>query len=542
VAPVAALTSVALSAAPATGFQLFATAGCGGAPVTSVDLAAGASSQTFWFRGTAAGGVNVTATGAGIPNAATQAETVDPAPPAAVVFTSIPQVLKAGDCSGTARLELRDAFGNVTAEPGSAIALALSAAPASGLELFEDPACAVAVPGAGIEIAAGSAGKDFWFRGTLATSVTLTSAPAGLVGASQLEIIDPAAAAAIAFASAPVTAVAGVCSDPVTAVSHDAYGNVAPVAGPTTVALAAAPASGFELHDAAGCGGAPVGSTIFAAGATTATFRFRGTVAGPVTITASAFATSADQVETVVPAAPDRLVFTSAPQTLTAGNCSAAATVEARDVHGNVAPVAALTSVTLTAVPAAGFAFFDSAGCGGAPVTSVDLAASASSATFWFRDTAAGAVTVTATGAGIPTAASQGETILPAAPDRLVFTTAPQTVTAGSCSAAVTVEALDLHGNVAPVAALTSLTLTAAPATGFAFFDTAGCGGAPVTSVGLAAGASSQTFWFRGTAAGAVTVTATGAGIPTAATQGETILPAAPDRLVFTSAPQTVSA
>ena len=41
------------------------------------------------------------------------------------------------------------------------------------------------------------------------------------------------------------------------------------------------------------------------------------------------------QAETIVPAAPDRLVFTSAPQTVTAGSCSGAATVEAHDVHGN---------------------------------------------------------------------------------------------------------------------------------------------------------------------------------------------------------------
>jgi hypothetical protein len=207
--------------------------------------------------------------------------------------------------------------------------------------------------------------------------------------------------------------------------------------------------------------------------------------------------------------------------------------VQAFDVHGNVAPVAALTSVALSASPAAGFAFFGAAGCGGAPVASVSLAAGASSTTFWFRGTAAGSVTVTASGAGIPTAATQGETLTPAAPDRLVFTTSAQTVTAGSCSALATVEARDAFGNVAPVAALTSVALSASPAAGFAFFGAAGCGGAPVASASIAAGASSATFWFRGTAAGGPTVTATGAGIPTAATQPETVTPGTPDHFVF---------
>ena len=544
VAPVSALTAVALAAAPATGFQFFGTAGCGGPALTSVNLAAGTSSQTFWFRGTAAGGVTVTATGAGLPTPATQAETVDPAAPAAVVFTSPPQTVTAGSCSAAARIELRDAFGNVTADPGAPIALALAAAPVAGFELFEDPACAVAVAGAAIAIPAGSAGKDFWFKGTLAATVTLTSAPASLAAASQLETIGPAAPDRLVFTTGTQTVTAGACSAAATVQSRDVHGNVAPVAALTSVALAAAPGAGFQFFDTAGCGGPPVTSVGIAVGASSQTFWFRGTAAGGVTVTATGagIPTAASQGETIPPAAPDRLVFASPPQTLVAGICSAAASLETRDLYGNVAPAAALTSVALAAAPAAGFQFFDTAGCGGAPVASIALAAGASSQTFWFRGTAAGTVTVTATGAGIPTAATQAETIQPAAPDRLVFTSSSQTVTAGTCSAALAVEARDVHGNVAPVAALTSIALAAAPATGFQFFDTAGCGGAPVTSVSLAAGASSQTFWFSGTAAGAVTVTATGAGIPTPATQADTVKAAAPDRLVYTSAPQVLAA
>ncbi len=542
VARVAGPTAVSLSAAPPAGFQLFDAGGCGGAPLTSVSIPAGGSSAGFRFRGTAAGAVVVTASGAGIPGAATQLELVDPAAPAAVAFTSDPQVLKAGSCSATARIELRDAFGNATADPGAAIGLALAAAPGAGLELFEDPGCAVSVPGAGIAIASGSAGKDFWFRGTLATTVTLASSPAGLVGASQVEIVDPAAATRIAYASAPATAVAGACSGAVAVVAQDEFGNVAPVAGATTVALSAAPAAGFELHPASGCGGAPVGSTVIAAGGTTGAFRFRGTVARAVTVTASAFGTSADQAETILPAAPDRLVFTSAPQSVTAGACSAPATLEARDAYGNIAPVAALTSVALSGAPAAGFELFDAAGCGGAPVASLGVAAGGSGTTFWFRGTASGPVTVTAAGAGIPTPATQIEDVNPAAPDRLVFTTAAQTVTAGLCSGLVTVESRDAYGNVAPVGAATAVTLSAAPASGFELFDAAGCGVTPIASVGLGAGASTASFRFRGTVSGSVTVTASATGIPTAATQAETLVPAAPERLVFTTPAQTVTA
>ena len=47
-------------------------------------------------------------------------------------------------------------------------------------------------------------------------------------------------------------------------------------------------------------------------------------------------------------------------------------------------------------------------------------------------------------------------------------------------SGAVTLEARDAFGNVAPLAADTAVTLAAAPASGLAFHAGAGCGGAPV--------------------------------------------------------------
>ncbi|HSN91331.1 MAG TPA: hypothetical protein VLS93_08880, partial [Anaeromyxobacteraceae bacterium] len=468
--------------------------------------------------------VTVTASVAGWPAVSVSA-TVTPAAPAAVVFTTLAQAVEAGACSDVVRVELRDAFGNPTADPGSATPLALLAAPPDGFELFEDPACAVAVPGASIEIAAGAGGKDFWFRGTVAGGVTVTSSPAGLAPASQDENVDPADAARIVFLSAPLTAVAGVCSDLATVVSLDLYGNVAPVAGATTVALGAAPAGGFELHGAGGCGGAPVASTTIAAGTATGTFRFRGTVAGAVTITATAFATSDDQEETILPAAPDRLVFVTPARTVVAGTCSEVATVEARDPYDNVAPVASDTAVALAAAPPNGLTFYGAAGCAGLPVASVTIPAGSSQASFWLEGGRAGPVTVTATGDGIALAATQIETVQAGAPDRLGFTTAPQTLTAGACSGPATVALQDAGGNTAPVAADTPVSLVASPGAGFAFYAGAGCVGLPVASIVIPTGSSGATFSFRGNAVGNVTVTATGAGIPGAADQVEVIQP-----------------
>jgi hypothetical protein len=455
-------TSVDLSG-PAD-FQYFTDPGCTVPAGTSLALPAGTAVVAFWFEATVvATPATVTATVAGW-TPVSIAETITPAAPAAVVFTTDPQAIAAGTCSDVVRVELRDAYGNPTADPGAAIPLALSAAPAGGFELFEDAACAVAVPGASIEIAAGSVGKEFWFRGTVAGTVTVASSPAGLTPASQDETIGPAPPDRLVFATAAQSVVAGACSAVATVRAEDVHGNASPVAADTAVSLSAAPASGFELFGSAGCGGAAVTSVTMGAGQSTASFWYRGTVAGIVTVTAdgAGIPTVATQDQTVQPGAADRLVFVTAPQTVAAGTCSGVATVQAEDAYGNVSPAAADTAVSLSASPASGFAFHAAEGCGGGPVGSVTMPSGQSTASFWFEGTAAGTVTVTASGAGIPAAATQDQTVEPGPTAQLAWDSiaSPQLV---DVPFAVTVRALDAYGNATPGFTGTATLSVAAP-------------------------------------------------------------------------------
>jgi parallel beta-helix repeat protein len=126
--------------------------------------------------------------------------------------------------------------------------------------------------------------------------------------------------------------------------------------------------------------------------------------------------------------------------------------------------------------------------------------------------------------------ATQSETITAAPADRLVFTTGARTVGAGVCSPVLTVQSRDSFGNPAPAPASTPVALVAAPATGFTFFLDAACtaAGSPT----LSAGASAASFYFRGTAAGTVAVSAT-ASTWTPANQSEVVLAGAPASLVW---------
>src|SRR5439155_25509879 len=136
------------------------------------------------------------------------------------------------------------------------------------------------------------------------------------------------------------------------------------------------------------------------------------------------------QLETVIPAAPAKLAFTTATQNNVAGVCSTVLTVQSQDTFSNASVVAAATTVTLATTSTAG-TFYSDSSCTVA-IASATIAAGASSASFWYADTKAASPTLTASASGL-TSATQTETTLPATPTRLVFTTATQTLVAGVC-------------------------------------------------------------------------------------------------------------
>lgn len=514
VSPVDAVTAVALSASPASGFNFFADAACA-TPVSSVSLAAGTGSATFRFIGTVPGSVVVTATPAGL-SAASQTELVLPAAaPTQLVFTSAPQSVTAGGCSGAATLESRDSFGNPQSV-GAATTVTLTAAPAAGLTFFTDATCTS--PATSLAMATGVNSATLYFSGTAAGPVQLTASSSGFNSAQQTETITPAAPDHLVFLSAAQRLVAGACSAVVTLQSQDAYGNPSAPSGPRQVDLSATLAGGTTFFAGPSCG-SPVTSVTLEAGATTVPFVFSATIAGTLTVTASVGGwPEASQVETIDAAAPDRLAFTTAPVTLAAGACSGAVVVRTADTYGNTAPVVAPTTVNLAASPGTGFQFFAAPGCGTA-VASVAMATGSSTATLYLRGTLAGTVTVTVSATGM-SPDTQSETITAALADRLVYTTGARTVTAGTCSPVLTVESRDPHGNPAPAPTSTPVVLLAAPDAGFSFFLDAACGSPGSPS--LAAGASAASFHFRGTTAGTVTVTAT-AATWTPASQSEVV-------------------
>jgi len=219
---------------------------------------------------------------------------------------------------------------------------------------------------------------------------------------------------------------------------------------------------------------------------------------------------------------PTQLTFVSPVQTVAAGQCSAAAVIEARDANGSAAPVATNTALTLAALPGSNFGFFSDAACSSS-ASLVTMAAGSSRATFYFRGTAARSVRLTVSATALQSA-TQTENIVAAAPTSLVFITSAQILQAGACSARVDLETRDAYGNSSPVPSQTPAALLAQASSGLSFFTEAACS-TPTTEAVFAAGATRASFYFKGKTGGTFTVSATATGLPTA-TQNETILPA----------------
>lgn len=404
---VAADTVVDLAASPSAGFAFFSDAACA-VEVSSATIAQGQGSTSFWFRGTGPGVVTISATSTTL-GIATQVEAVQTGIPTALGFATPPQTVAAGQCSGTMRVESRNAAGNPTSV-AAGTSIALGASPSTGVTFFSDASCATPVTSAAI--AGGSSSSSaFFFKGTRAGTVTVSVTAAALSGTSQMESVVAGPPAALAITTAGQLVTAGACSGAVTVEVQDAFGNPAAVTSTTPVDLSASPGAGFSFSGDGSCSGAATAVNVLI-GASSAVFYFRGTAAGVTTITGSSpLFGSAFQVEMIAPGPPASLEISTPSQTVLARACSSAVTLTFRDAYGNAAPVASSTTVPLSSAPASGPVFFGDATCGTA-IAAATFPAGASGATVFFSGRTGGPFSVIASPSGLA-AVGQPEVILP---------------------------------------------------------------------------------------------------------------------------------
>ncbi|MBI5546517.1 MAG: hypothetical protein HY901_21765 [Deltaproteobacteria bacterium] len=530
--PLEAPIAVELEAQPRL-VELFADPLCA-VPLETAAL--GESGQlTVHLRGTLAHQLDLSASAPAY-GTATRPLRIIAGPPSRTTFTTPPRAVTAGGCSEPLTVQVEDLFGNPIVTPaGLPISLSLDPeVPATSL--FAGSGCLQETATA--DLAAYSQRSSFRFAGTRAGQYTIHAVSPGTEAAVQTASVVAAASSMLVFSTPSQTVTAGSCSDTIGVEVRDPYGNLAPLAEAGNLLLSASPAKDLTLFAGAGCL-APVSSLPMEAGESRTTLSFMGTQAGSIEFTvALPSLPPAHRTDQIVAGRPERLVFVSGPQTVTAGECSAQAVVELRDRYDNPVAVPSPLGLGLESNPADGWSFFGDPGCSTATGDATVPTGSAR-ATFWFRATLAGDHAVMARSpAGLQ--AGQVERIEPDKPTELAITTPDQTTAAGRCSSRVVVQVLDRFGNRSPVASPGKVALTAQPGAGFAFFANATCG-AEITLASLAADESETSFFFAGTRAAEIEITAFLFPFREAR-QTEVIVPDTAERLVFLSAPQVLPA
>jgi YVTN family beta-propeller protein len=262
----------------------------------------------------------------------------------------------------------------------------------------------------------------------------------------------------------------------------------------------------------------------------------------PISFTAtnSKGATTQSYTLTVKAAAASKLVFTTSPVTVTAGSCSTVITAQSQDSNGNPSDPASTETLALS-TSGSGGSFYSNSTCT-TSITSVSIPTSANTASFYWKDTTAGSPVITASGTGaFSSAPTQAETVKAAAASKLVFTTSPVTVTAGSCSTVITAQSQDSNGNPSDPASTETLALSTS-GSGGSFYSNSTCT-TSITSVSIPTSANTASFYWKDTTAGSPVITASGTGaFSSAPTQAETVKAAAASKLVFTTSPVTVTA
>ncbi len=192
----------------------------------------------------------------------------------------------------------------------------------------------------------------------------------------------------------------------------------------------------------------------------------------------------------------------------------------------------------MTSSSPSGTFYSDSAGTHA--ITTVTISTSSPySASFYYKDTSQGAPTITASVTGY-TPATTVFTVTGSA-TQLKFTAGTsQALYVNQVSSVITVAQQDSSGRGVNAGSALTITLTASSSTG-KFYNNAGGTGTPITSVSIASGSSSASFYYQDSAAGSSTITAAFTGL-TSATTTFTITPnQVPDGGFDQTAPWTSS-
>ena len=415
-------------------------------PVGQVVLAAGATGVHLYARDTHAGTATLQIHTPDL-DPATQALTVNAGLPTRIGFDTPPREIEAGTCSLAVTVRAVDDFGNASglAAPVDITPFAPSAAQ---LTFFTDRVCTTEIAAGKftLTLPAGAAVATLYLHPLQAGATVLGVSAQGLGAGSQTQTVYPSAPVDVTFSTPEQTVGTGQCSSAFTVVVEDAYKNhrdwtqadqltFQPSFGSTTLYTDASCMTALGASGTVGVSAGSFGVTVWA----------RSTQPGNGAIYASSqlLSSQASQNLTFSNAAATKLDFPDASRAVKSQGCSDVIAINRLDTFGNPTSPGSPTQVTLSGATGVQFFASNDAACVTA-ITGVTITAGTSQAYLRVRAPSPGDFTLSASSPGIVTGTLPLHSF--ALPDRFSFTTAPQSITAGGCSTAVTVRSETASG------------------------------------------------------------------------------------------------
>ena len=441
-----------------------------------------------------------------------------------MVFTSSAQTIADNTCSAQVAVQRRDGANNPL-PVGSASAVTLG--DSQGIVLFySDVACTTQVTQ--VTMAAGSSTATFYWKSPQPVTHTIM---ADMSDANWAElannIVTPGPASKLTFINNTNTDYVNACSSAKSVQVQDASGyGINNTSTTYNITLSAGVPVTFYTNSTCTT---PATAVVIGPGINSATFYSKSSTLGAGYWYASY--TGLTQAQTYE-YTYGRMAFTSAAQTITAGDCAPLPAVfQLQD--GNNAVYTAAASTVLSLGGSSGFTFFSDATCTTA-ITSVTVPAGGTGGQYYWRGTTAGSVYIYVQGSYYDWT-YQYQTVNAGPPSQIAFTTSAATVTAGACSPQANLAIQDVYGNASNITGATAVVISLSGSlSGTTFYSDAACT-LGITGVSVQPGRNTASFYWKGITPGSDVLTATGdlrgTGTNTSGTQTETVRP----KLAFTS-------
>lgn len=399
VVPVTVDLSVNLSSSSGAGS--FDTDPNGSFALTSVTILSGQSSADFYYKDTAAGSPQITASKSGY-TSGTYTFNVGAAGTYRMVFTNPARTTAAGNSSAAFNIQFRDQYGNVSML-SSPVTVNLATSETGGTGAF---ATGTGGPWTISSVTAntGATTAAFYYKDTKTGIKEISVSASGLVGDSQNTTITSAAVTRIGFTTSPQTIVGQNPSAAITVQAYDAYDNAAAFSTATSLLLSTDSSHAeFSLSSSSW---SPITSHLVPAGQGTLTFYYKDWNIGNATITVhdqNNTYPSITQGVTVISGSAAKFLFQSSPQTIVKNTPSQPFTFFIADSSGNQTTSDVSITAALSSTSAGGEFSLDGISSWN---TSLDIVINPGESVknFYYRDSQEGTATVQVSNPGLTSA------------------------------------------------------------------------------------------------------------------------------------------